>query len=497
MRVPERVSEEHRVIGRYVLHGVIASGGMATVHFGKLLGEVGFSRTVAIKRLHAQFAREPEFVSMFIDEARVAARIQHRNVVPTLDVVALDGELFLVMEYIQGESLARLLRAMRERSEVIPVGIAVSIVSGLLDGLHAAHEACDERGEPLGIIHRDVSPQNVMVGADGVARVLDFGVAKAVGRLQTTRDGQLKGKLAYMSPEQLRHRPIDRRTNVYAASVVLWEALTGQRLFQADNEGALLGMVLDGEVDAPSSVNPLVPGLLDTVVLRGLATDPEDRYPTAHDMVMALERVVPPTSPREVGRWVELVARDALQYKADCVKELESISEVREYASGPKHSVPAIAVSSLPVLSGGPGSLSPTRVLGSAASPRSGRVGILVGIAAVLGLVLIAVLVLALRGSPAASPTAVSVTVPPPGAAPQTLATEPKPSAASAASAEPTPPASASTTPEVSAAELKPEPEPTPHVRRRPHVTPKRSADCSPPYTLDSQGVRIPKPQCL
>jgi len=192
-----------RVVGRYALYAEIAAGGMATVHFGRLLGPVGFSRTVAIKRLHPQFAKDPEFVSMFLDEARLAARIRHPNVVPTLDVVATQGELFLVMDYVQGESLSRLIRAARERGHRIPPRIVSSILTGALHGLHAAHEAKNERGEPLNIVHRDISPQNVLVGSDGVPRVLDFGVAKAAGRVQTTREGQLKGKLAYMAPEQI------------------------------------------------------------------------------------------------------------------------------------------------------------------------------------------------------------------------------------------------------------------------------------------------------
>src|SRR5262249_30807867 len=162
---------------------------MATVHFGRLLGPVGFSRTVAIKRLHAHFAADPEFVSMFLDEARLAARIRHPNVVPTLDVVATAGELFLVMDYVPGETLSRLIAASNAQRRWIPLPIAAAMACGVLHGLHAAHEAKSERGAPLGIVHRDVSPQNLLVGTDGVPRVLDFGVAKAAGRLQTTRDG--------------------------------------------------------------------------------------------------------------------------------------------------------------------------------------------------------------------------------------------------------------------------------------------------------------------
>src|ERR1700729_765840 len=191
-----------RIVGRYALYGELASGGMATVHLGRLLGPVGFSRTVAIKRLHAQFAKDPEFVSMFLDEARLAARIRHPNVVQTLDVVATEGELFVVMDYVQGESLSRLLRASRTVGP-IPVRVASAILCGALHGLHAAHEATDEHGVPLGLVHRDMSPQNVLVDVDGSARVLDFGVAKAAGRTQTTGRGKIKGKLRYMAPEQI------------------------------------------------------------------------------------------------------------------------------------------------------------------------------------------------------------------------------------------------------------------------------------------------------
>ncbi|MGH7294995.1 MAG: serine/threonine-protein kinase, partial [Polyangiaceae bacterium] len=225
---------------------------MATVHLGRLLGPAGFARTVAIKQLHAQFATDPEFVSMFLDEARLAARIRSPHVVPIVDIVADGGELLLVMDYVQGESLVRLLRSVLQARELVPLDIAVAVIAGALHGLHAAHEATDEQGNPLGIVHRDVSPQNILVGTDGLARLLDFGVAKAAGRIQTTREGQIKGKIAYMAPEQLRSEPVTRRTDVYAAAVVLWETLTCRRLFRADNEGAIVTSILQSEIEPPS-----------------------------------------------------------------------------------------------------------------------------------------------------------------------------------------------------------------------------------------------------
>jgi len=196
---------------------------MATVHIGRLVGPAGFARIVAIKRMHAQFAADPDFVAMFLDEAWLAARIQHPNVVQTLDVVTTEGELFLVMEYVQGETLARLERSAREAGELPPARVVVGIASSMLHGLHAAHEAKDESGKALSIVHRDVSPQNVMVGVDGIARLLDFGVAKATVRLQTTREGQLKGKLAYMAPEQLAGQAT-RASDIYSAGVVCGRA---------------------------------------------------------------------------------------------------------------------------------------------------------------------------------------------------------------------------------------------------------------------------------
>jgi len=317
-------SQPRQQIGRYTLYREIAAGGMATVHLGRLLGPVGFARTVAIKRLHPQFAKDPEFVAMFLDEARMASRVRHPNVVPTIEVVVDDRAIAIVMEYVHGEPLSRLLKMLSTRAARMPVGVAVGICTGLLNGLHAAHEAKDERGKALGIIHRDVSPQNVIVGADGIARVVDFGVAKAAGRLQTTREGRLKGKIAYMCPEQLLGAPADRRVDVYAAAVVLWEALTGKRLFTGDLEAIVLASVLKERVAAPSEINPDVPATLDEIVLRGLQRDPDERYATARDMASALETGGSPASAAAIGEWLEAAAGDTLKERAARVTAIET-----------------------------------------------------------------------------------------------------------------------------------------------------------------------------
>lgn len=310
------------VVGRYTICDAIASGGMATVYFGRLRGPAGFSRTVAIKRLHPEFAESPELVAALLDEARLVSRIQHPNVVAPLDVVAETGRLLLVMEYIHGASLSQLMRRDR-RWEPVPVPIAAAILIGALRGLHAAHEAKGEEGEPLGIVHRDVSPQNILVGVDGMARVVDFGVAKARGRLQTTREGQIKGKLAYMAPEQIRHGEVSRRSDVFAAGIVLWEALTGSRLFRGDNEGQVLSNVLSAVIEPPSTIRSQLPEGIDELVMRALAREPDERFATAKEFADAIEAAVDAASASTVGEWVKERARETLEHRAELRTAIE------------------------------------------------------------------------------------------------------------------------------------------------------------------------------
>jgi len=315
-----------RVVGRYALYNEIAAGGMATVHIGRLLGPVGFARTVAVKRLHPQFAKDPEFVSMFLDEARLAARVQHPNVVATIDVVATDGELFLIMDYVRGESLSKLLRTVRKQGMRIPPRIAVSIMCGFLHGLHAAHEAKNERGDRIDLVHRDVSPQNVLVGADGIPRVLDFGIAKAAGRIQVTRDGQIKGKLAYMPPEQLSGRDLTRAVDIYASAVVMWETLTGERLFKGETESETLAKILRDPVVPPSQIVPGLSTAFDAPLLRALSREAKLRHATARELAFELEKCVGVASASEVGEWVENMVGPILSAREDQIAEIESNS---------------------------------------------------------------------------------------------------------------------------------------------------------------------------
>ncbi len=319
----ESRSKQPTQLGRYALFDQIAQGGMATVHLGRLIGPVGFSKIVAIKQMHESAARNPDFVAMFLDEARLSGRVQHPNVVATFDVIANNGEAFLVMEYVHGESLSALLRAARVRGEKLPPAFAVHVLCDVLAGLHAAHEATDEHGEPLKLIHRDVSPQNIMIGVDGVARVLDFGIAKAAGRLQETQTGQLKGKLGYMAPEQLLGRPLDRRVDIFAAGICLWEAISGRKMFDADNSGQLMYQVLETDIPPLSSITEVTPAL-SRAVERATAREPEERFATAREFADALERSTELVSSRQIGDWVSRLSGEALSRRFERLRAIEA-----------------------------------------------------------------------------------------------------------------------------------------------------------------------------
>jgi eukaryotic-like serine/threonine-protein kinase len=444
-----------RVIGRYAIHEEIASGGMATVYLGRLDGTGGFSRNVAIKRLHAHLAKDPEFVRMFLDEARIAARIRHPNVVPVLDVVNTGDEIFLVMEYVAGESLARLARGAAERGERMPVAIAAAVVVGVLRGLHAAHEATDEQGQPLCIVHRDVSPQNIIVGRDGAAHLLDFGVAKAAGQLQTSRNGRIKGKVSYMPPEQARGAEVTRAVDVYAAGVILWELLTGERLFPGDNEGIVLERVLFGEVAAPS--HKAGPAELDEVVMRAISRDPLERFPTAREMARAVEAAVSVAGTSEVSEWLESHSPPPRAPSLPGVVAVEA----------PQGGDPGSGVR--------PASATSVQSRSSPARPWSQIAVATLVVALASGVALLAVHRIA-RGVPSPITPATVTAAPSAPPPPSVSVIVPPPAEAAASSSSPAMPA------------------PRPTVR--PAARSGREG-CNPPYTVGSDGVKQYKVQCL
>ncbi|HTQ46493.1 MAG TPA: serine/threonine-protein kinase [Polyangiaceae bacterium] len=447
-----------RRVGRYLMQDRIAVGGMASVHIGRILGPAGFSRLVAIKRMHEHLSDDPDFTTMFLDEARLTASVQHPNVVSTIDVVTDQGDLFLVMDYVLGDSLANLMKEAHRLGEDIPLPIASSIMTGVLNGLHAAHEACNDRGEPMAIVHRDVSPQNILVGADGIARIADFGVAKAASRMHSTQDGKVKGKLAYMAPEQLQRGEIDRRTDVYAAGVVLWELTTSKRLFTGDDPASIISAVLRGSQTPPSAHRTDVPSVLDAVVTRALAMSPAARYATALEFVANLEIAVPPASPREVAAWVAAVAGPKLAERRKLMVDMPT------------------ATVDWPV----------TAPATPAVKQRASR-GIWIGGVAVL---LLGVLALASSlafsrrradpPNPVTSTSAVAIAsqaaTPPTDTAPAQDPTAEAPAPAPSSRARPN---------RGSRAAVAPPPQPPP------------ASTCNPPFTIDGNGVKRFKPDCF
>jgi eukaryotic-like serine/threonine-protein kinase len=339
-------------VERYELLGEIASGGMATVYLARLTGMGGFQRFVAMKRLHPHLASEREFVEMFLDEARIAARIHHPNVVPILEVGASQVGYFLVMEYIEGDTLARLLARASSTSKRLPVSIALRIAIDMLSGLHAAHELRDDQNEPVNLVHRDVSPQNVLVGQDGIARITDFGVARAASRLNATRAGQLKGKIAYMAPEQAAGaEQLDRRADVFSAGVVIWESLAQKRLFKAENEAATLSRVIAEPVPLLTQVAPQVSSEVSQVVMRALDRDPDKRFPNCAAFADALEAAAAlndkVATPRELASYVNEVMGQEIAQQRESIRTWLAHSEPpgAELASGAMSSVSAAAMS--------------------------------------------------------------------------------------------------------------------------------------------------------
>jgi serine/threonine-protein kinase len=324
MAIVRREAPRGDACARYRIGEKIGSGGMASVHLGRLVATSGVSRTVAVKRMHPFLAEEGrELVERFVDEARIAASVRHANVVPTLDVVANAHEILLVLEYVPGEALSRLRKLAREAGERVPPEIASAVVVGTLRGLHAAHEATGEDGAPLEIVHRDVSPQNILVGTDGVARVLDFGIAKATGRLHQTFSREIKGKLSYMAPEQVSGEELDRRCDLFAAGVILWELLAGERLFRRDDALATMDAIF--HADAPPLASRIgVDPAVDEVLACALAKDASMRYVTAQEMARALEAALAPATDREVAEWVARIAGPALADRARLVAAFEA-----------------------------------------------------------------------------------------------------------------------------------------------------------------------------
>jgi serine/threonine-protein kinase len=262
---------------------------MAEIWLARISGMHGFEKLVVIKRLLDQLARDPEYVEMFLDEARINARLTHTNVVTVLELGQVEGKYFMALEYVPGLSVQLVGKYATQRLGAVPQEVACGVVAQACAGLHYAHERALPDGTPLGIVHRDISPQNLIVTFEGLVKVVDFGIARAAGRHTVTRTGFVKGKSSYMSPEQCLGQPLDRRSDVFALGIILFELATSRRLFKRSNSYQTLQAIAVAEVPPPRELNPAIDRAVESVILRALARRKEDRFATAEEMQEALE----------------------------------------------------------------------------------------------------------------------------------------------------------------------------------------------------------------
>jgi eukaryotic-like serine/threonine-protein kinase len=298
---------EANTLGKYRLIAELGHGGMAEVYLAVVQGPAGFNKLCVIKQIRPQLATDPEFLSMFLDEARLAARLSHPNVVQTNEVGQEGERYFIAMEYLEGQPLNRILHRIG-RDGGLTLSMHLRIIVDMLAGLHHAHELTDFDGTALNVVHRDVTPHNVFVTYDGQVKVVDFGIAKAMNSSAETRLGVVKGKVAYMAPEQARGERVDRRADIFSAGVMLWEAATGRRLWKGIPDLTVLHRLINGDIPSPRSVDPEVTEGLEKIVMKALALRREDRYATATDLATAIEELLDAMgdkySLREVGKLV-------------------------------------------------------------------------------------------------------------------------------------------------------------------------------------------------
>jgi serine/threonine protein kinase len=337
---PQRAaaSSRDRVIpfGKYLLLDRIAVGGMAEVYTAKSFGVEGFEKIIAIKRILPTMAEDEDFIRMFIDEAKIAGQLSHANIVPIYELGKIGDSHYIAMEYVWGKDLLQVMNRFRRMRRHMPPSMAAWIASKMCEALDYAHRKCDRNGQPLNIIHRDVSPQNVLISYEGQVKVIDFGIAKAAARTTKTQAGVLKGKFGYMSPEQVRGAPIDHRSDIFAVGTCLHEMLTGERLFVGESDFSTLEKVRNAEVVPPSTVVPDVPKELEQIVLKALARDVKDRWQSAGDMHEALQMFIakekPPFGTSKLAAWM----RSA--FAAEIAKEkarLDAFAKIGKPASVP------------------------------------------------------------------------------------------------------------------------------------------------------------------
>jgi serine/threonine-protein kinase len=319
-------------IGRYEIVGHLASGGMAEVLLGRLRGPHGFERAAVVKRILPHLAMDPAIVEMFLDEARIIANLRHPNLIHVHELGQEQQELFIAMEYLEGESVAGLCRRLASRGLHLDLSLAAHIVSEACAGLHAAHEATSPDGRPLQIVHRDVSPQNIFIEYSGAVRVIDFGIATNVDRVSRTEAGTVRGKFEYLAPEQLWARPLDRRVDVFALGVVLFELASGRRLFKRESQAATMTAVLEQPAPSLAQFRPDASARLDAICARALSKDRGERYASAAEMRAELRAFLREQTdkdlPDELGRLMRQLFEDRIAEKREMLRRVEQGSDV-------------------------------------------------------------------------------------------------------------------------------------------------------------------------
>ncbi|WP_037583290.1 serine/threonine-protein kinase, partial [Stigmatella aurantiaca] len=445
---PAIVAQPLRPYGNYVLVRKLAEGGMAEIFLAKLLGADGFERNVVIKRMLSHLSSMPDFVDMFRDEARLAARLSHPNIIQIHELGFIEGCYYICMEYLAGEDFSTTLRQAGRKRQYTPIPIVLRVLVDAARGLHYAHEFTNEMGQCLNIVHRDISPSNLYLTYQGQVKVLDFGIAKAESRLAQTRTGVVKGKYIYMAPEQARGDEVDRRSDVFSLGVSLYESLTNVRPFARENDLAILNALLKGDFAPPTTLRREVPKALEAVVLKAMAPRPEARYATAGEFADALERGLADQVP--LATHAQLVEYLRGQFGDERFAEktrIPALATLKAQAAAtpppPPRSSVTISVVSAQTFVEGAGGAQATR---EGASRGRGRGTRLVALGAAVGLLLLgaafttwrlsAAPVVTARIEPAPAPSPVSV--PSPGTAPELPpAPEPPPAVAAAPVAEP------------------------------------------------------------
>ncbi len=482
-------------VGKYRIVLPLGQGGTADVYLAVVDGPSGFTKLVVVKVLRKSLASDDDFRQMFLSEARLAARLHHQNIVQTNEVIEVDGAPVLVMEYLDGQPLSQVIT--RGKQGGFSLAMQLRVLVDALAGLHAAHELADFDGTPLGVVHRDVSPHNLFVTLEGHAKVLDFGIAKLERSLVETEVGTVKGKLRYMAPEQIRGDKLDRRADIYAAGVMLWEALTGERMWKVSAEREIRQRVLEGDLQMPETVRPDVPPPLARICRRALSRAPDDRYATARQLADELEAAMSElglaASHREIGATVARLFDDVRR---------ETKRTIEAKLGRASMAMPIQSVT-------GTGETPTGRRAGAPTGPR-----LALGVAAVVALIAVVAVASWRRG--AASPPAQSVI---PAAAPAPIAAPVAPAKPEAILAptspdaiaprnEATTPAAAGPRPSRPAAARATTKRPPPSdlaAPEQPAAVPEPAAggapapahDCAHPFYVDAKGIKRFRPECM